>query len=927
MKEFKVVLAKLKARIAMRGSNSFNLFEMALAISEILLHDIMYPVVEYTTDAVGKVSGKYKTIQKPGKLTTLDGERETCPGDGQMICSFKFAACMACIMRIITLNEYKLVKEALVNAATLDDLSERVKRIIKKIPSVFQIRHEGCKGIVVMYPLEFIDGVGADLIVPESARKFASCAWHEMALEVCNFLKKKSPWVALNPQFIASLDFDNPNALCPIVDYWAEKLQGSIDNFENAMEFHGILSTIDSENAEINSNLVTVMRNCRSLLDDFQIRNWRKKQYDKFLTDMKIGRIFVPGSYTYMVMDPAYMLNSIYGLDLPCFKSGQYWFNNVEAQAGLFRSPLIAQFEAQKVQLVQDDSLWFFQDIVVFNGYDGAWENMGGGDFDGDTCAVVPDNTDLGKIIVDAIHDPGYVVWEKGLTAQKETVTVDNLWHVLAEFNAKVAKVDRTGIITNYASRSLDIYRHLKAAVYFAKYNGCTSLYLEHPSQMPYDVKPHVAIMNGHKVFVIRGFCEAKFVEGNIEFSDDQITGEFSFDEIESIAQNFFDKVDYLRLMQGREIDSAKTGVAAEGLSGEDFVDEVKIRFTPHEMITRQGVLKRGNSKTTLINSYMSLSPLGRLHDYVEIKEKEITDKLLNGTDKCALLWSVLTDNEKNVINTKYRMSDGSLKNLIEICQGRKKEYGIKVSSIINSELSDEEQRQAFRSLKDSEAEILVSFANTLNIDTELIAVAAYIAAYAKGSHFDSGLSYGWLMFNDILSVFTRRNERFELYGLPDYAEEARIVNEVIFVNNLRYGVAEGAEDTDFLLIQEINGRKYATVHKKSKRVVKPVVQDVEIDRQFNLPVLYGFKFYSTGSVQGWKDVVINNQYRFDVDLDDNGRLIMSINQVAIGSIKTSTGDMSVNDLIGHTVQVICGSSPIEFTDNAIKNVTVKVVA
>ena len=33
-------------------------------------------------------------------------ERKTIPGDGMMICSFTYAATMACAMRIITENEY-----------------------------------------------------------------------------------------------------------------------------------------------------------------------------------------------------------------------------------------------------------------------------------------------------------------------------------------------------------------------------------------------------------------------------------------------------------------------------------------------------------------------------------------------------------------------------------------------------------------------------------------------------------------------------------------------------------------------------------------------------------------------------------------------------------------------------------------------------
>ena len=89
------------------------------------------------------------------------------------------------------------------------------------------------------------------------------------------------------------------------------------------------------------------------------------------------GRLKVPGMYTYMVTDPAYVLNNVFGLDLPCLQSGENYFNGLECNVGAFRVPLIAQQNAQKVPVVDIEDYWYMRDMLVFNGFDGQWESIG----------------------------------------------------------------------------------------------------------------------------------------------------------------------------------------------------------------------------------------------------------------------------------------------------------------------------------------------------------------------------------------------------------------------------------------------------------------------------------------------------------------------------------------------------------------------
>lgn len=850
-------------------------------------------------------------------------ERKTVPGDGMMICSFSYAATMACAMRVITENEYDVFMSRIATVNTLTEAYEDIKlrKLIQKIPSVFQIRHEGCKGIVVKYPLEFINGLkDKDLVVTDGARKFVSTDWENAPLEICNYLKRKDNWVALNPQFIQALKFDNPNALIPVVDFWFNKLEESVNDIAKAQEFHGIISSVDG-NSDTNSNLVVALRNSADLVDDFQIINWRKQQYEKFITDMKVGRILVPGEYTYMVCDPAYMLNSIYGLNLDALKSGEYWFNNHNGLAGAFRSPLIAPFEAQKFNCVEREDFWYFKDIVVFNGYDGAWENMGGGDFDGDTCAIVPDNTDLGKIIVDGIRSMNYVVWEPGLSAVKEEFS----WENMAKFNAKVAKVDRTGIITNYASRAMDISNHLESCIYFAKMMGCVGIYMVHPSQIQNssEMKPHTMTIDGQKYFAIRGLVHATEKDGVVRYDNDGIYGIKTFDQIQKIADEYLAKVEYLRLMQGREIDSAKTGVAAEGESGLDFVDSVKVEFTPQEMITRVEVLGRPVAKFATLNKYQSLSPLARIHDYVEQKNIDFMDRFANGSDKVALLLKLLTAEETAQLKMSVSFADGRIMTLLDYLKARKINYGKKMSEIFKANLEDEELKDTIANFKNVEIETLYTLASNLKIGTEVVAVASYIVAYTKDGSFGTGLTYGWLLFDELLSVFTRNNKKFELYRLPRYAEEVSVFAGYLYVNDKKYAPIDNVDDCEYVPVQLINGKPYALIHKRSDKVVA-ITTSQNVGAIYSIDMIYGFK-YSCGSKDEWKRIVKENGYVFTVDFDENSRLSVFVNGQVIGAVKATVTDLHISELVGHEVKITTSPNYKE-TESTIANLVVRVI-
>jgi hypothetical protein len=927
--EGKVVMAKLLARISTRGSNSFNLSK----ISPVWAEKIAKANISYCKDPEVTIIRDFKTLKAPGCMEMQqDIKRTVTPGDGQMIGSFEFHALMAVALRVISENEYNEFS-MLWNKAKRDvkNVKEgtRLYKLIKKIPGVFQLRHGEKKGICVRYNIEAIEELkDINAIVPDSVRKFVSGEWHEFPLEICNYLKKKDEWVALNPQFIEALSYENPNALIPIVDYWFDYMKESLSDTAKAQQFHGIIKSSDDEDSRtVAGNLVAAMRTSSDLIDDAQICNWRKDQYRKFIADMKIGRVLVPGQYTYEVCDPAMIISKVYNIELPHLAEGEFYHNGKECECALFRSPLIHPFEAQKVNLINNENYWYMQDVIVFNGYDGVWDRMGGSDFDGDTCAVITNDTEFGKLVVDGIRNIPFDIWEPAQVAVKEVFNMNNF----IDYLVRSAKVDRTGVITNYASKALDISNHLKSLVWFAKDKGCDKIVLLHPQQFgpesqygTFGSKYKPQFING--IAYAKGFVEAKYNAETkaIEFADNGFTGEYTLDRIIEISNNYLDLVEILRILQGREIDGAKTGVYAEGVSGEDFIDAVKVKFTPHQMIVRQETLDRDVAMSSKVNEFMSLSPLARIHDYVCKREPEIMDYLCNGSNKIFLLQSLLTEEEVEIMNQKFTMSNGSQMSLIEIMAMRKKAYNSKIYDIMKN-LTGDESSNALKSVKETEVQELYSMTSAINVSPELIAVASYIATYTKDSKQTEGLTYGWLLFDELLSVFSRGNKKFELFRLPAHVEKAYIKDKVLYVNGLKH-IDINAEDCDNIVIQVINGRPYGLIHKIVNNIVTPR-KSIVTNKVYNIGT-YGFKYHllAEDPKAEWKRLVKENGYEFDITMDTTNRAVLSIDGKSISALMPVGADF---DLMNKRVKIVNNgqTNPINETEASITNLQVMIIA
>lgn len=995
-----VVFAKLLARISTRGSNSFDLFKINPSWAE----KIAQSNVLYCEDAEYHVTRTYRKLVAPGVMQEMNDPRPTVPADGQGLVSVSKNAEIAVAMRTISENEYsRLIQLWQAHMAKGGNLStvavgSELWVLIEKMPKVWQIRHGEKKGLLVMADLENMAdctdtsviaklaemNVGInetdttvalskyDIIIPNGVRKFIGGEWSEYPLEICNFLKKKKQWVSLNPQFIDSLDFENPNALNDIVRFWIGKAEKAMTDISARLEFHNIMAK--EEDDGLAGNLTVALSTSASLMNETQVQKWSYAQFEKLFNDMKIGKIMVPGMYSYMICDPYFFIENVFHVKTNHLQAGEYYHNDKDCYCGLFRSPLLHPFEAQKVKLCGAHPMyWYLKDVVIFNGYDGLWDRMGGGDFDGDTCAIIPDDTWQGKIIVDGIRCLNFDVWEKGQTAIKKHFTPDvNDAEAMKNFLGYLppaAKVDRTGIITNENTRALGISNHLKSAVRFAKQLGCETLMFIHPGSFGPERNygcnfvPVTQVINGKKVFVLRGLVEGKknkqgVVEWNME--KNPVVGEFTPDQVLAIADKYLKLSEILRILQGREIDGAKTGVYAEGPSGNDYIDEVKVKMNPHPLLTRQVSLGRrpeDKEDNASLNTFISLAPWGRVHDFINnylynadgsMKVTPLSQLKENGVDKSALLYRLLTQEERDALDVKYQMTDGTQKTLVEMLADRKSYYNTQIRNlkVASKEIQSEIQKDmgeveaddvigtvSVGTIKSQEVAVLEEMAKNLNVSMAVMASACYLATYtSKDGKPTEGVSYAWLLIGDLLSVFSRNNDKFGWFRLPKNTETACIQNKVLYVNGAKHSNIE-AYDCDNMIINVINGRKYGWVH----RAVMVVA-----DKKLEMPTVvsgaktyvigaYGFKFHpACGSLENWKILVKNNGYCFDITEDDDNRIVMAINGQSICAV-TKGKDTALNtfELLNKRVKIVndqTEGNKIVFNNASISNLKVQVI-
>lgn len=427
-----------------------------------------------------------------------------------------------------------------------------------------------------------------------------------------------------------------------------------------------------------------------------------------------------------------------------------------------------------------------------------------------------------------------------------------------------------------------------------------TGKYEQVPDKFGSQWQPRAIMVNGERVFAIKGFVRINWSPTNKSWVFDDENGKFgifTFDEAAELANTFEWYVRYLRPIQGIEIDSAKTGKKPDDL----LIDDIMVKFSGHCLIKRQNVLTRPVSNRSIRESYVSLSPLGRIHDYVTMREHEVLDFLENGSDKMHVLQGLLSEEEYRQLNTPILMSNGAQLPLVDYIAGRKSAYNTLIREVLQNCGSDASNTIAF--YKEREAAELIQFAANFGFSQEVMAVACYLATYNKTSRQNEGLSYGWILAEDLLSVFSRGNKSVIQIHVPSKAEECFVKDGYLYVNDEKFVEVE-ADDRAYVPMWVHDNKKVAII-KRSTETVKVRTNTVQYNTTVYNVGVCGFKYHisSAAPLEAWKDIVKNNGFMFDIILDASDRTCCAVNGLTIGAITRGSSFDLVNKrvkIVGH---------------------------
>lgn len=191
------------------------------------------------------------------------------------------------------------------------------------------------------------------------------------------------------------------------------------------------------------------------MIKDPYIQSFLQRQLKRTIDDMKLGRIYVDGQYSFIAQDPILMLEMIAGIEPKgCLNKGEYYSTGARDYYTTFRSPLIHSSEVGKLNFVHNEitEKWLsrYKNIIVLNGKDITAQKHGGADFDGDTFFWTKD-----EVIVNAVIEkfengvPNYPVVdifesENRAEAVKEEYSINNI----IKYDIRTLE-NRIGQITN----------------------------------------------------------------------------------------------------------------------------------------------------------------------------------------------------------------------------------------------------------------------------------------------------------------------------------------------------------------------------------------------------------------------------------------------------------------------------------------------
>lgn len=592
-------------------------------------------------------------VFKDGKMVDLDGEEiEITPTDG---------------MGFVT---YEKARE------WARDLE------LKYVPTAFQVRFAGAKGLLVVWKWDRTNPEhDADVLFLDSMWKYNfDTKKYAPKMEVAQWSKPlKSEYFNLCYQYIQALGI-SPEDLIAIADESLDRVEnGIMKDPAKAMKFLGMVDAIGDGDYEegLQSKLTEALDANPAIISDFYVQRKLREMVEKFVTDMRQGRVPVKGAYRYVCADPSV----IFGNENGVLPAGENYYNGYVGTLAGFRSPLIhssevtaldfvsvPEWEAMTEFDVEFGKFQYLEGLIVLNTHDDTDPRMGGMDKDGDKIAVTDDAR-----IINAVKG-GRLVYDAENYA---SVKVANTPEEKLKFDLATMKKNRIGIMTDYATIWTDFMIHKKR-----------------PS-----------------------------VDENIQV---------------------------LRILQGQEIDSVKTGYIPE------LPNQLAVKFAPHWMeknIGKNGKLKPEDKQ---ILEYKSTSPLGRLYDHI------------------VSFWTKFNsvnpeDCEKHNLTFLRNVDKAEASQIFEYVRSLKKSYGQELQAIWEMEQETPVKDADDTRYQDMRIEVFERYTEAMRAipaDPRTVGAVAYQISYVTDSNRQGrGISFPWITAFDGLKLIlaTSADDRFKL--------------------------------------------------------------------------------------------------------------------------------------------------------------------
>jgi hypothetical protein len=671
------------------------------------------------------------------------------------------------------------------------------------VPSAFQVRFAGAKGLLIVYKWnrKAKKEWDADVLFHDSMWKydFDTARFNEEngnapRLEIAAYTKPlKSQYVGMSYQFVQALDI-TPEDLISLAKEALDGVEnGIMVDASKAMAFLGMIDGIGEGGYDevLISRLTKTLDANPDMIKDFYVQRKLRGMVEKFVLDMRKGRVPVQGGYRYIIADPTVVFGNSKGM----LKAGEAYYNGRVATIAGFRSPLIHSSEVVKLNLVsvkkwekmteyseEFGKFTYLNELIVLNTYDDSLPRMGGADVDGDKIMMSEDVRLINSV------KGGKVVFDQGGAPAKK---VPNTREEVIKFDLSTMKKSRIGIMTDYATVWTD--------------------YMIHKKNPKAD-----------------------------------------------------ENVQVLRILQGQEIDSVKTGYVPP------LPDSLKTTFAPHWMEKNLG-----KPEDKHILEYKSTSPLGQLYDFImefwaefsQVNPEDCEKRnlaILRGIDKAeaSAIYKYVARLEES-----YRQE---LKALMEYAE----ENGLDDDSDQLNAIREEIFDRYTRLIQDIDA------------DPRTVAGVAYQVAYHReGTGSKRSVSFPWITaFDGLITVLSQiADERFKL--VPVRGRE-------LTAGTMKFSGKE-SKDADGKVVAraqvpngtfevvEIEGRFFAKVKRTAKPVTEKKTASAEKLVHFQIR---GFKYHETKTARKAFESIKKNGGI--VELVQKGEYItVNVNNTQIGVV------------------------------------------